>query len=195
MAGIISSALNVDVRAAPCSPIHIQRCSPAAATLFPSFCSANTCAAYGPLQRKTGPVIERWHERNKRVGWRRRSFERKSRGGATLTTAALDDTRLIDFLRTIPDRSNEYFKPLWRRGIWGGVSLFGGFYIANTISLSLGANSVNDVIAAAVCTWFTEYVTKYYYSRERATFLDALLNAFKIGLQYGLFCDAFKLAS
>ncbi|KAI3738208.1 hypothetical protein L2E82_28231 [Cichorium intybus] len=103
--------------------------------------------------------------------------------------------RLIDIIRVIPDISRNYFKSPSRRTLFGGISLLGGFYVAQTISLSFGALAVNDVIAAVVCVLLTEYVTRFYYSRPKVTFPIALLNNFKMGFTYGLFIDAFKLAS
>jgi hypothetical protein len=103
--------------------------------------------------------------------------------------------RLIDIIRLVPDLSKNYFRRPSRRTLFGGISLLGGFYVAQTISLSFGALAVNDVIAAVVCVLLTEYVTKFYYSRPKVTFPVALLNNFKMGFTYGLFIDAFKLAS
>ena len=103
--------------------------------------------------------------------------------------------RLIDIIRLVPDISRNYFKSPSRRTLFGGISLLGGFYVAQTISLSFGALGVNDVIAAVVCVLLTEYVTRFYYSRPKVTFPIALLNNFKMGFTYGLFIDAFKLAS
>lgn len=103
--------------------------------------------------------------------------------------------RLVDIIRTIPQLSRNYFKSGSRRALFGGIALLGGFYVAQTISLSFGALAVNDVIAAVVCVLLTEYVTKFYYSRPKVTFPVALLNNFKMGFTYGLFIDAFKLAS
>lgn len=103
--------------------------------------------------------------------------------------------RLIDIIRIVPEISRNYFKSPSRRTLFGGISLLGGFYVAQTISLSFGALGVNDVIAAVVCVLLTEYVTKFYYSRPKVTFPVALLNNFKMGFTYGLFIDAFKLAS
>lgn len=103
--------------------------------------------------------------------------------------------RLVDIIRIIPQLSRNYFRSPSRRALFGGISLLGGFYIAQTISLSFGALGVNDVIAAVVCVLLTEYVTKFYYSRPKVTFPIALLNNFKMGFTYGLFIDAFKLAS
>lgn len=103
--------------------------------------------------------------------------------------------RLVDIIRIIPDASRNYFKSSSRRALFGGISLLGGFYVAQTISLSFGALGVNDVIAAVLCVLITEYVTRFYYSRPKVTFPLALLNNFKMGFTYGLFIDAFKLAS
>ncbi|ESQ44762.1 hypothetical protein EUTSA_v10003284mg [Eutrema salsugineum] len=103
--------------------------------------------------------------------------------------------RLIDIIRTVPEISRNYFKKPSRRTLFGGISLLGGFYVAQTISLSFGALGVNDVIAAVLCVLLTEYVTRFYYSRTTVTFPLALLNNFKMGFTYGLFIDAFKLAS
>ncbi|XP_027336035.1 uncharacterized protein ycf20 [Abrus precatorius] len=103
--------------------------------------------------------------------------------------------RLVDIIRLVPELSRNYFKSPSRRTLFGGISLLGGFYVAQTISLSFGALGVNDVIAAVLCVLLTEYVTKFYYSRPKVTFPVALLNNFKMGFTYGLFIDAFKLAS
>ncbi|MCO5579022.1 hypothetical protein L7F22_032874 [Adiantum nelumboides] len=105
--------------------------------------------------------------------------------------------RLVDVVRRIPAAVDRYFnKSPFRRALWGGISLLGGFYVAQTISLSFGVLGVNDVIAAVLCVLFTEYVTRYYYSRPGPpSFYAALLNNFKMGFSYGLFIDAFKLAS
>eukprot|EP00262_Sarcandra_glabra_P019312 TRINITY_DN724_c0_g2_i3.p1 TRINITY_DN724_c0_g2~~TRINITY_DN724_c0_g2_i3.p1 ORF type:complete len:155 (+),score=9.89 TRINITY_DN724_c0_g2_i3:259-723(+) len=103
--------------------------------------------------------------------------------------------RLVDIIRSIPKFSRNYFRSPSRRALFGGISLLGGFYVAQTISLSFGALGVNDVIAAVICVLLTEYVTRFYYTRPKVTFPIALLNNFKMGFTYGLFIDAFKLAS
>ncbi|CAJ1960264.1 unnamed protein product [Sphenostylis stenocarpa] len=103
--------------------------------------------------------------------------------------------RLVDIIRLVPEFSRNYFRIPSRRALFGGISLLGGFYVAQTISLSFGALGVNDVIAAVLCVLLIEYVTKFYYSRPKVTFPVALLNNFKMGFTYGLFIDAFKLAS
>ncbi|KAK9994407.1 hypothetical protein SO802_024110 [Lithocarpus litseifolius] len=75
--------------------------------------------------------------------------------------------RLVDIIRVVPELSRNYFRSPSRRALFGGISLLGGFYVAQTISLSFGALGVNDVIAAVVCVLLTEYATKFYYSRPK----------------------------
>jgi len=82
--------------------------------------------------------------------------------------------RLVDIIRIIPELSRDYFRSRSRRALFGGIALLGGFYVAQTISLSFGALGVNDVIAAVVCVLLAEYVTKFYYSRPKVTFPIAL---------------------
>ncbi|EEF51454.1 ycf20-like protein [Ricinus communis] len=124
-------------------------------------------------------------------------ISRSSRG--LLSIQAVQDNggpqRLVDIIRRVPEFSRNYFRSPSRRALFGGISLLGGFYVAQTISLSFGALGVNDVIAAVICVLLTEYVTRFYYSRPKVTFPVALLNNFKMGFTYGLFIDAFKLAS
>ncbi|XAR66198.1 hypothetical protein NMG60_11012322 [Bertholletia excelsa] len=75
--------------------------------------------------------------------------------------------RLVDIVRLVPEISKNYFRSPSRRALFGGIALLGGFYVAQTISLSFGVISVNDVIAAVVCVLLTEYVTKFYYSQPK----------------------------
>ncbi|KAK1389567.1 hypothetical protein POM88_017745 [Heracleum sosnowskyi] len=74
--------------------------------------------------------------------------------------------RLVDIIRIVPEISRNYFKSPSRRALFG-----------------------------VVCVLLTEYATRFYYSRPKVTFPVALLNNFKMGFTYGLFIDAFKLAS
>ncbi|KAL2249432.1 uncharacterized protein LOC105166517 [Sesamum indicum] len=124
---------------------------------------------------------------------------RKSAPHSAAIRAAQDNSgsppRLIDIIRIMPETSKDYFKKPSRRVLFGGISLLGGFYIAQTVSLSFGALGVNDVISAVLCVLMTEYATRFYYTRQKVSFPAALLNIFKLGFTYGLFLDAFKLAS
>ncbi|CAI9768208.1 unnamed protein product [Fraxinus pennsylvanica] len=70
--------------------------------------------------------------------------------------------RLVDIIRIIPDISRNYFRSPSRRALFGGISLLGGFYVAQTISLSFGALGVNDVIAAVLCVLITDTPNRYH---------------------------------
>lgn len=132
------------------------------------------------------------------------SFPRRSLrgggGGVGLRVRAtmendVGSRRLVDVVRRLPRIARTYFKDPWRRALFGGIAILGGFYVAQTISLSFGALGVNDVIAAAMCVLFTEYITRFTRTRKKVSFSVALVNNFKMGFTYGLFIDAFKLAS
>ena len=101
----------------------------------------------------------------------------------------------MDIVESVPERLKNYFDNPFRKVLFTGIALFGGFYAAQTISLSFGALGVNDVVASALCVVSTEFVTEYFYVRTKRSFADFLLNIFKMGFIYGLFVDAFKLAS
>lgn len=48
---------------------------------------------------------------------------------------------------------------------------------------------------AAVLIVYTEGLTRSYYASAAPSVLLQLANAFKVGLEYGLFVDAFKLST
>lgn len=114
---------------------------------------------------------------------------------ATLASDDFGSKRLVDVVRRLPRIATSYFRSPFRRALFGGISILLGFYVAQTISLSFGALGVNDVIAAAMCVLFTEYITRFTRTRKSVSFSVALVNTFKMGFTYGLFIDAFKLAS
>ncbi|XP_002990137.2 uncharacterized protein LOC9647309 [Selaginella moellendorffii] len=130
------------------------------------------------------------------------SATRRRIGRNGVAAAAVDEgggkrrrQRLLDLVGRVPGAATNYFRSPWRRALFGGISLLGGFFVAQTISLSFGAVGVNDVIASALCVLLTEYMTRFYFTRQRPSLGVALLNNFKMGFTYGLFIDAFKLAS
>ncbi|KAM4069135.1 hypothetical protein ACJW30_12G067000 [Castanea mollissima] len=95
--------------------------------------------------------------------------------------------RLVDIIRVVPELSRNYFRSPSRRALFGGISLLGGFYVAQTISLSFGALGVNDVIAAVVCVLLTEYATKFYYSRPKGPSVEFIL-LYHVQTFKALFC-------
>ena len=104
-------------------------------------------------------------------------------------------TRLATRLITLPRRVDLYFEgqPV-RRLLWTAIAFALGFYAANTVSLSFGALSVNDVVAAALTVAFYEGVSAVYHRAARKTLRLLFLNSFKVGVVVALIADAFKLA-
>ena len=166
-----------------------QRC-----TAGPDWARLRSPARAGLVQ---GSASLAGREVNRAASRARRRGVKGARGGLLLVAPAAQQgrTRLSDVFKSVPSRLDKYFADPFRRALFGGISLLGGFYVAQTISLSFGALGVNDVVASALCVLFTEYVTRFYQTRVKPGFYAALLNVFKMGFTYGLFIDAFKLAS
>lgn len=72
--------------------------------------------------------------------------------------------------------------------------LFGNFS-ATAAATIIGSVADWDPLAAAVLLVWTEGFTKLYYKLRKKTKLLRLINAFKIGLMYGMTIDAFKLST
>ena len=133
----------------------------------------------------------------------RRAFTRVPRGaflkkaGSCVAQAGPErrGTRLGTRLTTIPRRIDYYFAgSLARRWLWTVIAFVTGFYAANTVSLSFGALSINDVVAAAVTVLIVELSSYLYHSASKKTLRLVFLNAFKWGICFALITDAFKLA-
>lgn len=75
-----------------------------------------------------------------------------------------------------------------------GVILF-GFFSATSATTIIGSVADWDPLAAAVLLILTEGYTKFYYSTARTSKILQLINAFKIGLIYGMVVDSFKLCT
>ena len=114
---------------------------------------------------------------------------------AAASSSSNNRTRLATRLITLPRRVDLYFEgqPV-RRLLWTAIAFALGFYAANTVSLSFGALSVNDVVAAALTVAFYEGVSAVYHRAARKTLRLLFLNSFKVGVVVALIADAFKLA-
>lgn len=75
------------------------------------------------------------------------------------------------------------------------ISILFGFFSATSASTIIGSVADWDPLAAAVLLIWTEGFTKYYYKLDTKSRLLQLINAFKIGLIYGMTVDAFKLST
>ena len=98
----------------------------------------------------------------------------------------------------VPDLNNSFEKllqPIWCQLLAGSFALTFGFFAAVSASLVFGAISDWDPLAAAVLLVWTELYTKFYYRTKKKTSFLKLVNAFKIGVTYGMVVDALKLCN
>ena len=124
-------------------------------------------------------------------------------------------TRLSTLVELTGNRLNQLFINPWRRIALFLISFLFGVFMGSLIITTAGQNAVWDVYAAAIIMLFAEIISYVFYSRirrvpieesvsrlptspsrseRRSLFLD-VLNLFKIGLNYSLFLEAFKLGS
>jgi hypothetical protein len=71
--------------------------------------------------------------------------------------------------------------------------LFFGFFSATSAITIIGSVADWDPLAAAVMLCWIEFFTKFFYNSNKITLLLKLINSFKIGINLGMFVDAFKL--
>ena len=77
--------------------------------------------------------------------------------------------------------------------MWCVISAGGGFYAGNTVTLSFGSLSVNDMLAAVITMVFYEVVSSIFYGSENPSLKLWFANFFKIGLVAALMAEAIKL--
>jgi hypothetical protein len=80
-----------------------------------------------------------------------------------------------------------------RKGLWAGLSAGAGYYAGNTVTLSFGALSINDVLAAVLTMVFYEAVSSAFYSASNPPLRLWFANFFKVGVVAALMADAVKL--
>lgn len=99
------------------------------------------------------------------------------------------------------------FNP-WRRLSVGIISLLFGNFFAVAISATAGQTAEIDIVIAGLLLLLAEFISWLFYRyspRLRAdrqpsplrprSYVIEMLNAFKLGMIYGLFVEAFKLGS
>lgn len=91
---------------------------------------------------------------------------------------------------------NNYATSPGRELMLGSLFMLVGFYFAHFIACVFGQSGYWETFAGFVCLLLTENITREYYttpSDQRSPLLK-LTNSFKVGLYYGLFLDAIKMA-
>lgn len=105
-------------------------------------------------------------------------------------------TRVTESVTAVPRRVDAYFRDHFpRRALWCCISLFGGYYAGNMVSLAFGALAINDVVAAVTTVAICEVISRGFYSQwPRPPLWLIFANFFKMGVEFAFMADAFKLA-
>lgn len=106
------------------------------------------------------------------------------------------NTRFNNSVTSLPRRIDRYFEDnIFRTFIWCFISMFGGYYSGNMVSLAFGALAINDVVAAVTTVAFCEVVSRTFYeSWPRPPLWLLFVNCFKCGVEFAFIADALKLA-
>jgi predicted exporter len=109
-------------------------------------------------------------------------------------------TRLTTLLETLGNRFGRWVFNPWRRLSLVIIGLLFGNFFGTAISTIAGQAAELDVLIAAFLVLGVEVISWLFYRRPRQTETRPSLaleisNAFKLGLIYGLFVEAFKLGS
>jgi hypothetical protein len=117
----------------------------------------------------------------------------------------MQNTRLNNLVDLILERGNQWLQNPWRRTSLVVISLLFGNFFATAISTVSGQKAEWDIVVSLVLVIFTEGTSWIVYRNrpvriepvripQRTLFLE-MLNAFKLGLVYGMFVEAFKIGS
>lgn len=110
-------------------------------------------------------------------------------------------TRLATLIETAGTQFSRWVFNPWRRLSLVIIGLLFGNFFSIAISSIAGQVAELDVVISAILLVAVELVSWLVYRQspkpttQRSSLPLELLNAFKIGLVYGLFVEAFKLAS
>ncbi|MEL6384686.1 MAG: DUF565 domain-containing protein [Cyanobacteria bacterium J06626_18] len=111
-------------------------------------------------------------------------------------------TRLATLLETATTRFSRWVFNPWRRLSLVIIGLLFGNFFAISISAIAGQAAKLDVVISAILLIATELISWLVYRRrakrsadQQNSLLLEVMNAFKIGMIYGLFVEAFKLGS
>lgn len=110
----------------------------------------------------------------------------------------MQNTRLNSLVGVVGDRFSQSLRNPWRRLSLLAMSVLFGLFLGQSITTIAGQEADWDITVAGVLLVVTEAVSwiVYGYNRRFAKSLWVeTLNALKIGVVYGLFLEAVKLAS
>jgi len=75
----------------------------------------------------------------------------------------------------------------------GTFLIFFGFFSATSAITIIGSVADWDPLAAAVMLCWVEFINKIFYKHDKNSLFLKFMNTFKIGINLGIFVDAFKL--
>ena len=109
-------------------------------------------------------------------------------------------TRLATLVETWSNRFGRWVFNPWRRLSLVIIGLLFGNFFATAVSAIAGQAAEPDVLVSAVLLVIVEFISWLVYRRPQQadippSLLFEVLNAFKLGLIYGLFVEALKLGS
>lgn len=118
----------------------------------------------------------------------------------------MQNTRLNTLISAAGNRLGGWLFNPWRRLSLGIISLLFGNFFAIAVSSVAGQTADLDIVIALFLLVLVEIISRLVYGASRASrvpgqapktrsLLLEMLNAFKLGMIYGLFVEAFKLGS
>jgi len=110
----------------------------------------------------------------------------------------MQETRLNRLFDRTVEGVGSWLRNPWRRFSVLLISLLLGNFFGTAVSTIAGQAAEWDIVVAAMLVVLTELVSRLTYRAPAKTgrsLLLQILNAFKIGLIYSLFVEAFKLGS
>ncbi|PSB04810.1 DUF565 domain-containing protein [Merismopedia glauca] len=111
----------------------------------------------------------------------------------------MQNTRLNNLIGASLTQLRVWSSNPWRKISLFVISLLFGIFLGTAIPTTAGQKAELDLTGAAILVFLTELVSRYVYrqhgDKTNSQFLPQLINCLKIGMTYGLFIEAFKLAS
>ncbi|HBE18753.1 MAG TPA: hypothetical protein DEG17_15930 [Cyanobacteria bacterium UBA11149] len=115
----------------------------------------------------------------------------------------MQNTRLNNLVNVIFGRLGGWLTNPWRRFSIITISFLMGTFLGTAISTTAGQAANWDIIVAAIFVMVTELIGRWVYGRFQIqqnsgsglSFLKETINMLKIGFNYSLFVEAFKLGS
>lgn len=114
----------------------------------------------------------------------------------------MQNTRLNNLINVIFGRLGQWLTNPWRRFSVITISFLLGTFLGTAISTTAGQAANWDIIVAGIFVMVTESIGRWVYGRSQIqrqnsglSFLTETINMLKIGFNYSLFVEAFKLGS